>query len=99
MYNRKESEEDKWKLKGSLDVEYGYELGNVTKREYARLENIETDYHKLSKPEKDKGELRTGAQVGVEIEDRYGIFLTGEYTAGNNKNSDYRAGISLKAVF
>ena len=91
--------EDKWKLKGSLDVEYGYELGNVTKREYARLENIETDYHKLSKPEKDKGELRTGAQVGVEIEDRYGIFLTGEYTAGNNKNSDYRAGISLKAVF
>jgi hypothetical protein len=35
----------------------------------------------------------------VEVEERYGIFLTGEYVAGEKNQEEYRAGITLKAVF
>ena len=43
-------EKKQWKLKGAVDVAYGYELGDLNEREYAKLVNVETDYHKLSKP-------------------------------------------------
>ena len=88
-----------WKLKGALDVSYGYELADLNEREYAKLTAVEDDYHKLSKPEENKGVLKTKAIVGVEIEDRYGIFLTGEYSVGEHSQDDYRAGVTLKAVF
>ena len=88
-----------WQLKGALDVSYEYELANLNERESARLTKIEDNYHNLSKPEKEKGTLRTRAELGVEIEDRYGIFLTGEYGVGNSDRDDYRAGVTLKAVF
>jgi hypothetical protein len=88
-----------WKLKGALDVSYEYELADLNEREYARLVNVETAYHKLSKPADDKGQLRTKATLGVELEDRYGIFLTGEYKLGENNQDEYRAGLTLKAAF
>ena len=88
-----------WQLKGSLDVAYEYELADLNEREKARLAAVESDYHKLAKPEEEKGTFRTKASVGVEVEDRYGIFLTGEYAKGNDKENDYRAGLTLKAVF
>ena len=88
-----------WKLKGALDVSYGYELADLNEREYAKLTAVEDDYHKLSKPEENKGVLKTKAIVGAEIEDRYGIFLTGEYSVGEHSQDDYRAGVTLKAVF
>ncbi|MDR2880129.1 MAG: hypothetical protein LBV03_09465, partial [Fusobacteriales bacterium] len=68
-------------------------------REKARLTAIEDGYHKLSKPEDEKGIFRTKAAIGLEVIDRYGIFLTGEYLTGNDKENDYRAGATLKAVF
>ena len=92
-------EKKQWKLKSAVDVAYGYELGDLNEREYAKLVNLETDYHKLSKPEEEKGVLSTKAIIGAEIEDRYGIFLTGEYKTGNNSENEYRAGLTLKAVF
>ena len=88
-----------WQLKGSLDVAYEYELADLNEREKARLAAVENDYHKLSKPEEEKGTFRTKASIGVEVEDRYGIFLTGEYAKGNDSQDDYRAGLTLKAVF
>jgi hypothetical protein len=88
-----------WKLKGTLDLAYEYELADLNEREKARLVSIEDGYHKLSKPEDEKGTFRTRAALGVEVEDRYGIFLTGEYSTGNDKEDDYRAGVTLKAVF
>ena len=88
-----------WQLKGALDVAYEYELADINEREYAELTAIENNYHKLSKPEDEKGTLRTRASIGVEIQDRYGIFLTGEYGTGNNNEDDYKAGLTLKAVF
>ena len=88
-----------WQLKGTLDFAYEYELADLNEREKARLVSIEDGYHKLSKPEDEKGTFRTRAAIGVEIEDRYGIFLTGEYSTGNDKENDYRAGATLKAVF
>ncbi|MCP1225151.1 autotransporter domain-containing protein [Sebaldella sp. S0638] len=91
--------QNSWQLKGSLDVAYEYELADLNEREKARLVAVESDYHKLSKPEEEKGTFRTKASIGVEVEDRYGIFLTGEYAKGNDKEDDYRAGITLKAVF
>ena len=92
-------EKKQWKLKGAVDIAYGYELGDFNEREYARLVNVEQNYHKLSKPEEEKGVLSTKAIIGAEIEDRYGIFLTGEYKTGNNSQNEYRAGLTLKAVF
>ena len=88
-----------WQLKGTLDLAYEYELADLNEREKARLVAIEDGYHKLSKPEDEKGTFRTKAAIGVEVEDRYGIFLTGEYSTGNDKEDDYRAGVILKAVF
>ena len=43
--------------------------------------------------------FRAKALIGVEVEDRYGLFLTGEYMTGNDDQDDYRAGVTLKAVF
>ena len=68
-------------------------------REYAKLASVENTYHKLAKPEDEKGTFRTRASVGVEIEDRYGIFVTGDYSTGNGNQDDYRVGVTLKAVF
>jgi hypothetical protein len=88
-----------WQLKGTLDFAYEYELADLNEREKARLVAIEDGYHKLSKPQDEKGTFRTRAAIGVEVEDRYGIFLTGEYSTGNDKEDDYRTGVTLKAVF
>ena len=88
-----------WQLKGTLDLAYEYELADLNEREKARLISIEDGYHKLSKPQDEKGTFRTKAAIGVEVADRYGIFLTGEYSTGNDKEDDYRAGVTLKAVF
>ena len=88
-----------WNLKGNLDFAYEYELADLNEREKARLITIEDGYHKLSKPEEEKGTFRTRAEIGVEIKDRYGIFLTGEYSMGNDDREDYKAGVTFKAVF
>ena len=88
-----------WKLKGALDFAYEYELADLNKREKARLIAVEDRYHDLSKPEDEKGTFRTRTVLGAEVEDRYGIFLTGEYGLGNSDQDDYRAGVTLKTVF
>ena len=88
-----------WQLKGALDFAYEYELADLNEREKARLIAVEDGYHDLSKPEDEKGTFRTRASLGAEVEDRYGIFLTGEYGIGNSDQDDYRAGVTLKAVF
>ncbi len=88
-----------WQLKGTIDLAYEYELADLNEREKARLVAIEDGYHKLSKPEDENGIFRTKAALGVEVADRYGIFLTGEYSTGNDKDDDYRAGVTLKVVF
>ena len=43
--------------------------------------------------------FRTRAVFGIEAEDRYGIFMTGEYGIGNSEKDEYRVGVTLKAVF
>ena len=88
-----------WELKGALDLAYEYELAGLNERENAKLIAVEDGYHKLSKPEDEKGTFRARASVGVEVTDRYGIFVTGEYGIGNKDQDDYRAGVTLKAVF
>jgi hypothetical protein len=88
-----------WQFKGSIDAAYEYELADLNEREKARLIAIEDGYHKLSKPEDEKGSFRTRASLGVEVDDRYGIYITGEYLTGNDDQEDYRAGLILKAVF
>ena len=90
---------ENWKLKGALDLSYEYELANFNEREYARLTAVEDTYHRLAKPEDEKGAFKTKATMGVEIEDRYGVFLSGEYKIGESRENDYRVGINLKAVF
>ena len=88
-----------WELKGALDFSYEYELAGLNERENARLTAIESDYHKLSKPEDENGRFRTKASLGIEIKDRYGVFLTGDYSVGNHSQDDYKAGVDLKVAF
>ena len=38
-------------------------------------------------------------KLGIELKERYGIYVTGEYGMGNDDRNDYKAGITLKAVF
>lgn len=47
-----------WKLTGKLDFAYEYELADLNERERARLIAVEDSYHKLSKPEEEKGMFR-----------------------------------------
>ena len=86
-------------IKSVLDIGYEYELANLNVREKARLIAIEDGYHDLAKPEEENGIFRTKASIGVEIPDRYGIFLTGEYGLGSSNQDDYKFGVVLKAVF
>ncbi|WP_435307854.1 autotransporter domain-containing protein [Sebaldella termitidis] len=88
-----------WKIKGTVNIGYEYELGDMNNEEKAKLDVIEEGYHKLNKVSDDKGKFKTAGVVGVEIKDRYGIFLTGEYKISDKGEEDYRAGLSLKAVF
>ena len=88
-----------WQLKGTLDVSYEYELADLNERESARLTAMDSDYHRLAKPEEENGEFRTRASVGMEIKDRYGIFLTGDYSVGSHSQDEYKAGVDLKVAF
>jgi len=67
--------------------------------EKAKLRVAEDNYHNLATPRNTDGALKTKATVGVEIEDKYGIFVTGEYLTGNSAKNDYKVGITLKSVF
>ena len=88
-----------WKIKGNIELGYEYELGNMTKQERGSVSLLEEGYHKLSQPSEDKGKIKTGGMLGVELQDRYGIFLTGEYGTGSGNKSEYKAGVSFKASF
>ncbi len=39
------------------------------------------------------------ASGGIEFKERYGIYVTGEYAAGNDDREDYKIGVTLKASF
>jgi hypothetical protein len=88
-----------WKVKGNVGVAYEYELGDMNKEEKASLGVLEDGYHKLAQSADDKGKIKTGGMIGVELQDRYGIFLTGEYGTGNDSREDYKVGVSFKASF
>ena len=90
---------DSWTLNTSLNISYDYELAGLNERERAKVTAIEDDYHNLAKPEDEKGTFKTRGIIGLEIKDRYGIFLTGEYGIGDNSQEEYKTGIMLKAVF
>ena len=70
--------------------------------ETARLQSFGETY-KLAKPAEDKGELKLKGMLGVEVTDRYGIFITGEYGKAFNEvtkdGESYKVGVTLKAVF
>ena len=91
-----------WELKSALEVKYEYELGEAQPEETARLQSFGETY-KLAKPAEDKGELKLKGMLGVEVTDRYGIFITGEYGKAFNEvtkdGESYKVGVTLKAVF
>ena len=88
-----------WQLKGTLDFAYEYELADLNEREKARLVSIEDGYNDLAKPEDENGRFSTKLIFGAEVQDRYGVFLNGEYSIGDHSQEDYRAGVLLKTVF
>ena len=88
-----------WQVKGILDIGYEYELGNLNKQEKARIISVEENYHNLAKPSKEEGQLGTKALIGMEVDNKYGFFLTGEYFTGGDSREDYKFGIEMKASF
>ncbi len=96
---KKEIKDSGWQIKGNIGAAYGYELGNMNSQEKANVVNIEDGYHKLAKVSDDKGTLKVNVSAGIELKERYGIYVTGEYGMGNDDRNDYKAGITLKAVF
>ena len=90
---------EKQQLKGSLDTACEYELADLNESEYTKSKVVNRDYYKLSKSEEEKETFRTKSSFGVEVEDKYGVFITGEYGTGGDSKDDYRTGITLKAIF
>ena len=96
---KKDIKDSGWMVKGNLGAAYEYELGDMNRQEEASVINIENGYHKLAKVSEDKGILKVNASGGVEFKERYGIYVTGEYAAGNDDREDYKIGVTLKASF
>ncbi|MCP1226759.1 autotransporter outer membrane beta-barrel domain-containing protein, partial [Sebaldella sp. S0638] len=72
-----------WKIKMNVGLGYEYELGDTNKAEQASLDSISSKKFSMGKSGDDKGKFTTNGGVGVEFQDRYGVFLTGQYkTAG-----------------
>ena len=83
----------------NIGVGYEYELGDTNSTERAGFDTISSEKFDLGESGEDKGKFITNGGVGIEFQDRYGIFMTGEYGIGNSEKDEYRVGVTLKAVF
>ena len=89
-----------WTTKMSLDFGYEYELGDMNNQEKVSLTAIGNDnYYNLAKPAEDKGRIKVRGLAGIDLKERYGVYVTGEYGKGEKSQSDYKLGLSLKAEF
>ena len=88
-----------WKLKGNLGIGYGYELGEMNNQERAKVNLLENNYHNLAKPSDDKGEMKVQGSVGIDLMERYGLYITGEYGIGDKEKEEYNIGIGFKMTF
>ena len=89
-----------WTTKMSLDFGYEYELGEMNNPEKVSLTALGQDnYYNLAKPAEDKGRFKVSGIAGIDLKERYGVYITGEYGKGEKNQSDYKLGLSLKAEF
>ena len=88
-----------WKIKGNLGIGYGYELGEMNNQERAKVNLLENNYHNLAKPSDDKGEMKVQGSVGIDLMERYGLYITGEYGIGDKEKEEYNIGIGFKMTF
>ena len=88
-----------WKIKGNIGVGYGYELGEMNKQERAKVPLLEANYHDLAKPSDDKGEMKVQGSLGIDLIERYGLYVTGEYGIGDKEKEEYNIGLGLKVTF
>ena len=89
-----------WTTKMSLDFGYEYELGEMNNQETVSLTALGNDnYYNLAKPAEDKGRFKVRGLAGIDLKERYGVYITGEYGKGEKSQSDYKLGLSLKAEF
>ena len=90
---------ESWKVKMNVGLGYEYELGETNRTERASLENISDKKFDLGKSVEDKGKFVTNGVLGLEYQDRYGIFVTGKYKTAGNDEEDYQVGVNFKASF
>ena len=88
-----------WKIKGNLGIGYGYELGEMNNQERAKVNLLENNYHNLAKPSDDKGEMKVQGSVGIDLMEKYGLYITGEYGIGDKEKEEYNIGIGFKMTF
>ena len=71
----------------------------MNKQERAKVALLEDNYHNLAKPSDDKGEMKIQGSMGIDLKERYGLYLTGEYGIGDKEKEEYNVGLGLKVTF
>ena len=88
-----------WKIKMNIGVGYEYEFGDTNSTERAGFDTISSEKFDFGESGEDKGKFITNGGVGIEFQDRYGIFMTGKYKTAGSKEEDYQLGLNLKISF
>ena len=81
-----------------LDTQVDYDVTKLYRNpNMAKIKNANTGYYKLSEPERRRGRVTVGAELGFEKEGTYGVTFRAEYQG--HKKSDINYGVKLNYKF
>ena len=81
-----------------LDTQVDYDVTKLYRNpNMAKIKNANTGYYKLSEPERRRGRVTVGAELGFEKEGTYGVTFRAEYQG--YKKSDMNYGVKLNYKF
>ncbi|WP_339003947.1 autotransporter-associated N-terminal domain-containing protein [Fusobacterium polymorphum] len=81
-----------------LDTQVDYDVTKLYRNpNMAKIKNANTGYYKLSEPERRRGRVTVGAELGFEKENTYGVSFRAEYQG--HKKSDINYGVKLNYKF
>jgi len=81
-----------------LDTQVDYDVTKLYRNpNMAKIKNANTGYYKLSEPERRRGRVTVGAELGFEKEGTYGVTFRAEYQG--YKKSDINYGVKLNYKF
>ena len=81
-----------------MDTQVDYDVTKLYRNpNMAKIKNANTGYYKLSEPERRRGRVTVGAELGFEKENTYGVSFRAEYQG--HKKSDINYGVKLNYKF